>query len=138
MKAFNVKDGLGIKLLINAGIRLCILTGRSSNALRKRCSDLGIDFVLDGIGNKADMLDVILDNTGLAVEEVAFMGDDLPDLALMKMVGLSIAVADAHERVRRTADMVTSAKGGAGAVREICEAILSAKGLWEDILDRFS
>lgn len=137
-KAFNVKDGLGIKLLMKAGIRLCILTGRSSDALYKRCNDLGIDFILDGVGNKADMLDVILDHSGLAFEEVAFMGDDLPDLALMKMVGLSIAVADAHERVRKAADMVTSTKGGAGAVREACEAILSAKGLWEDILDRFS
>ena len=136
-KIFNVKDGLGIRLLIKAGITLCIATGRRSNALYIRCKNLGIEHIFDGLGDKAAMLDPILDRTGVSAEQVAFMGDDLPDLALMKKVGLSIAVADAHKTVLKNADMVTLAKGGNGAVREVCEAILKAQGLWENILERF-
>jgi 3-deoxy-D-manno-octulosonate 8-phosphate phosphatase (KDO 8-P phosphatase) len=136
-KVFNVKDGLGIKLLLDAGVLLGIVTGRRSNALYSRCKDLGIDLVYDGIANKIDVLDALLDQTGVSAEEVAFIGDDLPDLSLMKKIGLSIAVKDAHQTIRDHADMVTSAKGGHGAVREACEAILKAKGLWKDILERF-
>ena len=137
-KAFNVKDGLGIKLLMEAGINLCVTTGRRSSALNKRCKNLGIDHIFDGVSDKLATLDLILEKTGASTTEVAFIGDDLPDLALMKVVGLSIAVADAHKTVIENADMVTSAKGGNGAVREICEAILKAQGLWENILERFS
>jgi 3-deoxy-D-manno-octulosonate 8-phosphate phosphatase (KDO 8-P phosphatase) len=136
-KIFNVKDGLGIRLLMKAGINLCIATGRRSNALYHRCKNLGIEHIFDGLADKAASLDLILDRTGVSAEQVAFMGDDLPDLALMKKVGLSIAVADAHKTVLKNADMVTLAKGGNGAVREACEAILKAQGLWENILERF-
>jgi len=136
-KIFNVKDGLGIRLLIEAGITLCIATGRRSNALYNRCKNLGIEHIFDGLGDKAAMLDPILDRTGVSAQQVAFMGDDLPDLALMKKVGLSIAVADAHRTVLKHADMVTLAKSGNGAVREVCDAILKAQGLWENILERF-
>ena len=136
-KIFNVKDGLGIRLLMQAGINLCIATGRRSNALYNRCKNLGIEHIFDGADDKAAILDLILDRTGVSAEQVAFIGDDLPDLALMKKVGLSIAVADAHKTVLKNADMVTSAKGGNGAVREACEAILRAQGLWENILERF-
>jgi len=136
-KVFSVKDGLGIRLLMEAGINLCIATGRSSNALNNRCENLGIVHIFDGVSDKAAVLDLILDRVGVSAHEVAFIGDDLPDLALMQMVGLSIAVADAHKTVLENADMVTSAKGGAGAVREACEAILKAQGLWENILERF-
>ncbi len=136
-KVFNVKDGLGIRLLMEAGIHLCIVTGRRSNALLSRCKNLGIDHIYDGVGNKVDVLDTLLDRTGLSASEVAFIGDDLPDLSLMKKIGLSIAVADAHNTILENADMVTSAKGGHGAVREACEAILKGKGLWENILERF-
>ncbi len=136
-KIFNVKDGLGIKLLMQAGINLCIATGRRSNALYNRCKNLGIEHIFDGADDKAAILDLILDRTGVSAEQVAFIGDDLPDLALMKKVGLSIAVADAHKTVLKNADMVTSAKGGNGAVREVCEAILKAQGFWENILERF-
>lgn len=137
-KIFNVKDGLGIKLLMDAGIHLCIVTGRRSNALLIRCKDLGIDHVYDGVRNKVEVLDAILARTGLSATEVAFIGDDLPDLSLMKKVGFSIAVADADKTILEHADMVTSAKGGHGAVREACEAILRARGLWETILERFT
>lgn len=136
-KIFNVKDGLGIRLIMEAGIHLGIVTGRRSNALYSRCKDLGINLIYDGVGNKVDVLDALLDQTGVSAEEVAFIGDDLPDLTLMKKIGLSIAVGDAHKTILDNVDMVTSAKGGHGAVREVCEAILKAKGLWEDILERF-
>ena len=136
-KIFNVKDGLGIRLLMQAGINLCIATGRRSNALYNRCKNLGIEHIFDGADDKVAILDLILDRTGVSAEQVAFIGDDLPDLALMKKVGLSIAVADAHKTVLKNANMVTSAKGGNGAVREVCEAILKAQGLWENILERF-
>jgi len=136
-KIFNVKDGLGIRFLIEAGITLCIATGRRSNALYTRCKNLGIEHIFDGLGDKAAILEPILYRTGVSAQQIAFMGDDLPDLALMKKVGFSIAVADAHKTVLKHADMVTSAKGGNGAVREVCEAILKAQGLWENILERF-
>jgi 3-deoxy-D-manno-octulosonate 8-phosphate phosphatase (KDO 8-P phosphatase) len=136
-KVFDVKDGLGIKLLMEAGIHLGIITGRRSNALFNRCKDLGIDLIYDGVFDKTDAFNRVLERTGVSAEEVACIGDDLPDLALMKRSGLSIAVADAHVMLRENADIITSAKGGRGAVREACEAILKAKGLWESILERY-
>ncbi len=132
-KIFNVKDGLGIRLLMNAGIKVCIVTGRSSNALHHRCKNLGIVHVFDGVSDKTTVLDLILEQISLLPGEIAFIGDDLPDIPLMKKVGLSIAVADAHETVVENADVVTTFKGGTGAVREACEAILKAQGLWENI-----
>jgi len=135
-KIFNVKDGLGIKLLMEAGIKVGIVTGRISKALYHRCNNLGISLIFDGVHEKTSVLEPILEQTGLLAEEIAFVGDDLPDLPLLRRVGLSIAVADAHETVIENVDMTTSVKGGAGAVREICEAILKAQGLWNKILKR--
>lgn len=135
-KVFSVKDGLGMRLLMEAGIHLGVITGRRSNALYCRCKDLGINLIFDGVTNKIEVLDTLLDQTGVSIEEVAFIGDDLPDLALMNKIGLSIAVGNAHKTVLDNADMVTSASGGHGAVREVCEKILIAKGLWENILER--
>jgi len=137
IKSFNVKDGLGIRMLLNSGINVGIVTGRSSKAVYHRCHNLGISLVFDGVRDKASALDMILRRTQLLAQEVAFAGDDLLDLPILKKVGLSIAVADAHEIVRNNVDMITLAKGGDGAVREICEHILKAQGLWKDILMRF-
>ncbi|MEA3428786.1 MAG: HAD-IIIA family hydrolase [Thermodesulfobacteriota bacterium] len=136
-KVFNVKDGLGIRLLIEAGIDVCVVTGRTSKALLHRCKNLGILCIFDGVSDKASVMDSVVTRTGVLPGEIAFIGDDLPDLSLMKLVGLSIAVADAHEKLLEKADMVTSAKGGFGAVREVCETILKAKGLLENIIKRF-
>ncbi len=133
-KVFNVKDGLGIRLLLNAGIQVGVITGRASNALKNRCANLGIENLYDGIHDKVLALDTVLKKTGVKIGETAFIGDDLPDLPVLKKVGVSIAVRDAEETVRKHADIVTNAKGGEGAVREICEAILKAKGLWEAII----
>ena len=136
-KAFNVKDGLGIRLLMDTGIKVGIVTSRVSKALYHRCDDLGISLVFDGIGDKSGVLGDISKRTGVPAEEIAFVGDDLGDLPLMRKVGLSVAVINAHETVLENADMVTTTRGGAGAVREVCEAILKAQGLWEKTLERF-
>lgn len=137
IKAFNVKDGLGIRLLIEAGIRVCIVTGRRSPALRSRCRDLGISDIFDAVDDKASVFDAVLERTGIRPEHTAAMGDDLPDLPLLKRAGVAIAVADAAEPVRRSAHLITHAVGGRGAVREIAEAILSAQERWEAVLNRF-
>ena len=136
-KVFNVKDGLGIRLLMEAGVKVGIVTSRVSKALYHRCNNLGISLIFDGVHEKISVLELISEQTGLLAEEIAFVGDDLPDLPLMRKVGFSIAVADAHKTVIENVDMVTSAKGGAGAVREVCEAILKAQGFWNNILERF-
>ena len=136
-KVFDVKDGLGIKLLMKAGIQVGIVTGRTSKNLYHRCNNLGISLIFDGVHEKTSVLELISKRTGLQAEDIAFIGDDLIDLPLLRKVGLSIAVADAHETVIENVDMVTSKKGGAGAVREVCEAILKAQGLWSQILEYF-
>jgi len=136
-KIFNAKDGLGIRLLMEAGIKVGIVTGRTSKALYHRCTNLGISLIFDGVHEKTSVLEIISKQTGLLTEEIAFVGDDLLDLPLLRRVGLSIAVADAHKTVIENVDMVTSKKGGDGAVREICEAILKAQGFWNKILERY-
>jgi 3-deoxy-D-manno-octulosonate 8-phosphate phosphatase (KDO 8-P phosphatase) len=137
IKAFNVRDGFGIRLLLKAGIRVGIVTGRSSGALLHRCKNLGISIIYDGVQKKNEILDDVVSKTGLNPHEIAFVGDDLPDVALLKKVGVAIAVADAHETIKDIAHMTTQRKGGNGAVREICEWILKAKGLWEEIVNKW-
>jgi 3-deoxy-D-manno-octulosonate 8-phosphate phosphatase (KDO 8-P phosphatase) len=136
VKIFNVKDGIGIRLLKEAGIEVGIITGRKGQALRHRCKNLGIDLVFDGIFHKDQAIRKISASTGIDTDDMAFVGDDLPDLPALKQVGLAVAVSDAHEMVRQTADVVTRAPGGRGAVREISEAILKAQGKWDDLLER--
>jgi len=136
-KIFNAKDGLGLRLLMEAGIKVGIVTGRRSQALDHRCQNLGIHLLFDGVGDKAAMLEKITEQTGIAAANTAFVGDDMPDLPMMRRTGLSITVADAPEIVRKNADWTTHAPGGRGAVREVCEALLSAHGLWEEIVKRF-
>jgi len=137
IKAFNVKDGLGIRMLMQAGIQVGIVTGRSSGALRHRCDNLGIDLIFDGVRDKAAVLDRILETCAVPPDEIAFMGDDFPDLPLFRLIGLSIAVADAHPLVASKARIITAAGGGKGAVREVAEEILKARGLLDDALGRF-
>ena len=136
-KIFNSREGFGIKLVMEAGIKVGIVTGRRSEALRHRCDNLGIKLLFDGVKDKAGMLAEIVSQTGIDAEHAAFMGDDLPDLPLMKLTGLSIAGADAHEIVRLSADWTTRAPGGHGAVREVCEELLKAKGMWEEVVARY-
>ncbi len=135
-KIFNAKDGVGIRMLKAAGIQVGIVTGRSGEALRHRCTNLGIDLIFDGIRNKVQSLDQALARTGITAAATAFVGDDLPDLAIMKKVGLAVAVADAHETVLGVAHLITRAKGGRGAVREVCDAILKAQGRWDELVQK--
>ncbi len=139
IKNFSVKDGLGIRLLIDSGVKVGIITGRSSNALFKRCENLGINknMVFHGIKDKVKALETIFNNTGISYENMAFVGDDLPDIPVMKKVGVSFAVANASLDLIKMADYTTANKGGDGAVREICENILKATNLWDSVLSRF-
>ena len=136
-KVFNVKDGFGLKLVMAAGIEVGLVTGRTSKALHRRCRDLGIRHIYDDVPQKAQLLDQIVTETGIGPGNTAFIGDDLPDLPLMRRIGLSIAVADAHELVRDYSDWVTSAPGGRGAVREVCDALLKARGDWQKLMAQF-
>ena len=137
IKQFTSRDGLGLRLLMDNGILVGIITGRISGALTHRCRNLGIDLIFDGIFNKAEALDRMARKTGIDPSAMAFMGDDLIDLPAMTRAGVAIAVADAVDEVKARADIVTRASGGHGAVREICDAILKAGGLWENALKPF-
>ncbi len=123
-KAFNTKDGLGIKLLIDKGIIPVIITGRNSEIVVARAEELGIDEIHQGIEDKLDLYQHLVEKYKLNDEEVAFIGDDLNDLPLLNKVGLSFCVADAVEAVREKVDYVARLKGGEGAVREAIDVIL--------------
>ncbi len=137
-KVFHVRDGLGIRLLQKAGIYVGIVTGRAaSNALMHRCRNLEIELIFDDVRDKAAVLTKILKQLKISVQEIAFVGDDLIDLPIMRQIGLPIAVADAHELVMETASWTTTARGGQGAVREVCEALLKAQKKWRPLLEGF-
>ena len=136
-KFFNVKDGMGIRLLIKCGLDVGIITGRRSRVVEHRCANLGIEKVYQGVSNKATTFKKIIAESALSEREVAYMGDDLPDLPLFDIVGLPIAVADACDLVRKKARIVTRAGGGQGAVREVCEMILKAQELWDKVIASF-
>ncbi len=127
-KAFDVKDGQGIKLLQRAGIQLGLLTGRSDEAVNRRAADLGIDVLLSGKKDKDPAFASFLTRNQLSAHQVAFAGDDLPDLPVLKRCGLSFAPADAVKAVRDQVDVVLSREGGRGAVRQLAELILAARG----------
>ena len=137
IKHFHVRDGLGIRMLQKAGIQVGIITGRKAGALQHRCANLGIDLIFDGVLNKVEVLETIMDqHPEIQAEAIAFMGDDLPDLAILRRVGLGVAVADAHELIREAAHLTTAAPGGHGAVREVSETILKAQDKWNDLIKR--
>jgi len=133
VKSFNVKDGLGLKMLMSTGIEAVIITGRKSMVVEHRAKELGIDEVWQGIKDKRALCKRIIREKGLEKKEICCIGDDLPDLAMFMEAGLRIAVADGVEEVREKADFVTKKKGGCGAVREACELILKSKGAWPKI-----
>jgi len=129
-KAFNVKDGYGIRLLLAAGIDVAIITGRRSKSVEHRASDLGIKRIYQGVTDKKAVCIRLLEEKRLTSGQACFIGDDLPDIPLLKFVGLPVAVADAVKEVRETAQYITEKNGGNGAVREVCELILKAQGAW--------
>jgi 3-deoxy-D-manno-octulosonate 8-phosphate phosphatase (KDO 8-P phosphatase) len=128
LKAFNIKDGLGIKLLQKAGVQVAIITGRQSEIVARRARELGIDDVVQGREDKREALLELCQRHGLGLEDCAYMGDDLPDLAAIVCAGLGMTVADGSPAVCEAADWVSGHNGGSGAVREACEFILSARG----------
>ncbi len=134
LKAFNIKDGLGIKLLQRGGVDIAIITGRSSGIVERRAAELGIADVIQGREDKLTALEALCRDKGLGLEQCAYMGDDLPDLAAITAAGLGLTVSDGDARVREAADWVATAPGGRGAVREACEAILSARGQLDSLL----
>ena len=128
LKTFNVQDGLGVVLLRRSGIKVAIITGRTSNVVSCRAKDLGVEHVFHGVGDKGAVSGQLLEQLGLQWSELAFMGDDLIDLPAMTRCGLAIAPANARQIVKERAHMVTEAGGGKGAVREAIEFILAAQG----------
>jgi 3-deoxy-D-manno-octulosonate 8-phosphate phosphatase (KDO 8-P phosphatase) len=130
-KAFDVRDGHGIKMLQHAGTEVFLISGRSCPMVEKRAADLGISEVTQGVRDKVPVLETLLSKKGLKADQVAFMGDDVVDLPVLTRVGLAIAVADASEHLFDAAHYVTLAPGGRGAVREVVELILAVLGLWE-------
>ena len=129
-KSFNVKDGLGIKMLIQEGIKVAIISGRKSRAVEYRANELGIQEVYQGIKNKVAIFEEILKRNKMNPEETSFIGDDLIDLPLLSRVGFAVGVSDAVKEVKKAADYVTRLPGGKGAVREVCELLLQSQKKW--------
>ncbi len=133
-KAFNVRDGHGIKLMQRAGIEIAIITGRESRVVAQRAADLGIAHVLQGCLNKGEALDALLQTTGLTAQDCAMMGDDVIDLPPMRACRLALAPADAHPAVLAEANWIASHPGGRGAIRQAAEGLILARGAWEEVI----
>ncbi len=138
LKRFDIQDGVGIRLLQDAGLEVVIISGRSSPATTLRARELGIEVVVqDDAARKWPALQALLAARGIALEEVAFLGDDLPDIPILERVGLPVAVRNAVPAVRALSRYVTKAEGGKGAVREFAQALLEARGAWQMTVHRY-
>lgn len=133
-KAFNVRDGHGLKMLQRAGVEIGIITGRHSRVVAHRMRELGIDLVFQGAKSKLEPFQDILAQRDLNPDQVAYVGDDIVDLPILSRVGFSATVADGCVEVRQRVDYVSHFAGGQGAVREICEMLLKAQGRWDQII----
>lgn len=131
---FSARDGVGLGLASRMGIKLGIISGRSLDIAEARFRELGVTHFVGRCKDKAAALQSMCNELNVAAANTAFVGDDLPDLAAFRVAGLSVAVADAVYEVRSAADLLLRTPGGRGAARELCEAVLKAKGLWEQIL----
>jgi 3-deoxy-D-manno-octulosonate 8-phosphate phosphatase (KDO 8-P phosphatase) len=132
-KHFHVRDGLGYSLWHKAGKRSAILSGRRAEVVDRRAAELKISHVAQGLAEKSEAFTNLLDHYGLKRSQVCFVGDDLVDLPVLRAVGLAACPADAVAEVRESVHLVTSARGGGGAVREVIEIILKAQGLWHGL-----
>lgn len=128
LKAFNTLDGLGLKMLQQAGIAVAVITGRQDGCVEARLKNLGIDLLFQGIENKLETMHGLLDRLGITATEAGYMGDDLPDLQIMAACGFSATPANGHAQAKRFARLTAEKAGGQGAVREVCEFILAAQG----------
>ncbi|UTA48822.1 HAD-IIIA family hydrolase [Simiduia sp. 21SJ11W-1] len=138
MKAFNTQDGHGIKLLQKSGVQVGIITGRKSELVARRAGDLGINILVQGREDKFAALQEILTDLPLALEQIAFMGDDHPDLTCMVKVGLAMTTANAHPDVVARAHWQSARNGGEGAVREACDFIMQAQGTHAALLAKYT
>lgn len=136
-KAFDVRDGHGLKLLQRAGFRVGIITGRRSRVVEYRAQELGIDVLFQGVRDKLVPYAGLLESLGLTDEEVAYVGDDLVDLPVLRRVGFAVTVADACDEVKPLVHYVTARPGGRGAVREVCELLLKETGGWAQVTARY-
>lgn len=134
LKSFDIQDGLGLQLLQKIGLKVAVITGRTSQIVAKRMQDLGIDNVMQGRADKGAALRELCEQLGLSPDECLYMGDDWVDLSAFAIAGMSVTVPNGHIEVRRRADLVTQAYGGRGAVRELCDFILHAKNAYDDVL----
>lgn len=134
LKSFCSRDGMGLKLLANSGVKLAIITGRDSHIVTQRAANLGIGLVLQGVEDKRAAMASLLARENLDFSQCGYMGDDVIDLPLLRACGFSATVTDGHELARQQACYVAKAPAGQGAVREVCELILRAQGNWERIM----
>jgi 3-deoxy-D-manno-octulosonate 8-phosphate phosphatase (KDO 8-P phosphatase) len=137
IKAFNSQDGLGIKLLQKEGIDVAIITGRTSGIVNDRASSLGIRHVIQGCGDKLTALNTLCEDLSIGYTQIAYMGDDLPDLASINRVALGMAVANANPEIIKHANWCSIRKGGFGAVREACDYILDQRGALTETVKSF-
>ena len=129
MKAFNTQDGLGIRLLLRAGLEVAVISGRQSNAVEKRMSELGVNHVILGCDDKVAAFQSLIKELGIEATNTVYVGDDVPDIPLLRRAGLAIAVANAVAEVKAESALTTTACGGYGAVREVCDLILASRNL---------
>lgn len=132
-KTFNVRDGLGIRLWQRAGGKVGIVTGRASTIVESRGRELDIDIIYQAVKEKLPVVQDIAEQNGVSLDQVAYLGDDLPDLPVVKAVGFGVAVADAAPELHAVADYVTSLPGGRGALREVVEMLLKESGKWDEV-----
>ncbi len=137
LKAFYSRDGLGMRLLQQSGVDIAVITGRTSETVKHRMAEMRIRHVYQGQHNKLPALDSLMDETGVTADAIAYLGDDIVDLPVMRRVGLAVAVADAHEDVKLYADWQTPNNGGLGAARDLCELIMKAQNTWERVKDYY-
>ena len=137
-KRFDIQDGMGVSLARRAGLKVGVITGRRSDAVRKRAQELHLDALIEGAKDKVAALDEVLAGFDLERSQAAYMGDDIQDLAILGACGLSLAPANARREVREAVHHVTEARGGSGAVREAIEALLQAQGHWEELVQDFA
>lgn len=128
-KAFHTQDGFGIRQLLRAGLEVAVISGRSSNAVQKRMSELGVKHVVLGCADKSAAFQSLINELGLEAANTIYVGDDVPDIPLLRRAGLAIAVANAVDVVKAECELTTTASGGHGAVREICDLILASRKL---------
>ena len=137
IKHFNVRDGHALKMIMRYGIGVMFLTGRKSRVLEHRARDLEITEVHQKVTNKLEYFIEVIGRKGISFDEVAYMGDDVVDIPLLKRVAFSATVADAAEEVLPMVDYVSSCPGGKGAVRDVCKIILKAQGKWKEVAKRY-